>query len=162
MIYNKGQIFLEDIVGGSLLSGNVPFARITHDWTQFTNIVDVTVVAAGNTTIVDTGNITCSQNERAIVMSHVVFTKGGVAGDVGMSIIQTGGTGVFTFETGTGNFAARRIVGATAVEVFSMIGCGRITTGGTINLRLQAFSLGSDSTVTTGQGNFWPIYFKVG
>lgn len=154
MKFQQGAISLNDISGGTLASGVIPFGRFERDFQQAENAGNVTVLATATdiATLTITGGVV---GDRVLAFARYKATKGGTGGHVRVEIRRNAGPGnlIWMLEGGT---ATREFdpVPASQVWEIGMAVVGVITVDGAIDLELRALSAGSDSTCFAGAGGF--------
>lgn len=152
MRFQQGAISLNDISGGILASGVIPFGRFERDFQEGENAGNVTVLATATdlVALTITGGLI---GDRVLAFARYKATKGGTGGHGRLEIRRNAGPGnlIWMLE---GSTATREFdpVPASQVWEFGMAVVGVITVDGAIDLELRALSNGSDSTCFTGAG----------
>jgi hypothetical protein len=130
------------------------FAAAGHGHTGFqgsaVSTVDVTVDAVGVVVLsLDVGTVQAGQY--VVVTGRHALSKGAVAGVGTLGIDQGSGTAQIVDLTGVSFLNVYSYVPANQDHRFYSTGVFRVTTGGTLVVRLSAASVGSDSTIFAGE-----------
>lgn len=151
MEFQPGAISLSAISGGTLASGVIPWARFTRWFVEAENPGLVTLTAAiVGINYIDTAETVAG--DYIIVWARIAGTKGVTAGRCHHYIKRDLGPGVIDW----------MLIGPTIEAVIPTVqangqwkevhgAIGRITTGGTMRLRQQGSSIGSNMTVNIQQ-----------
>jgi len=152
MIYGLGAVSLDNVVGGTLTSGIVPFPRMQRQTASGRNLGVVTLLA-GVTEIVALSSLTVTLGDVILVWCRVKGTKGGVGGAYSVTIKKKSGTAAVVFISNTTS-APFEVPDCPAgadwkVAYGSVI---QVTGSGTLVLQYVGDSQGSDSTVQIASG----------
>jgi hypothetical protein len=146
------------LLGGSL----IPLSMLRRDEASGENAGGVTLLAT-NTALVDVATaVDVAIGDRITVYAKVGATKGAVSGTTAISIVKQAGTatGVWTFDEGS--MPDERSVVALEFAAFSIAGVFRVTGAGTLTLRLQGRSAGSNSDVGAGDADLYLLTLRDG
>jgi hypothetical protein len=148
---------LDQIIGGTLTAGLVPWVRSARSAQSFQNAGIVTVTAAV-TPIVTLVSANVLVNDLILVGGQIVGTKGATAGDTTLIVRKNGGTAGILW----GNSAAdwrdtspATAIGATVTKALFAI--GYVSSGGTFTCELAGASAGSDLTIAATAGQMYML-----
>ena len=152
MRLTPGGIRLDDILGGTLNVGTIPAPRFRRFEGQATNGIGLTITAAGVDIItLDCGSVVAG--DRFFIQGLVDMVKGLTAGRSSVSLLQHAGTAGIAFgESETAAVESDSGVPASEAARFSPCAMGKVTSSGTLTLKLRGVSAGSDSTVAINNG----------
>ena len=128
---------------------NTSSGRVVIDTEKFSG-KNAGIITAASGTLVDVDMGTVHPGQKFLVSANVTYTKGGVDGDTHTVVLDGGGTATVVF-THDDNELRHRAPQATAtVAVHMVTGFMTVTVGGTLTLRSQFTSAGSDATIAAG------------
>lgn len=159
MILVGGGVRLEDIIGGTLNVGAVPWARLIRLDASAANAGLVTLVA-GNTTIVTVDLGTVVVGDRIYCDGTAQLDKGVTAGISQMFVAQSTGTAVLVSYGGQATSTETFFQQASESLIRQVGAIFRVTTGGTLTMRLAGLSNGSNATVQAGAGGIYGVVFR--
>jgi hypothetical protein len=146
------------LIGASL----IPLSMLRRDEASGENAGSVTVLAT-NTALVDVATaVAVAVGDRILVYAKVGATKGAASGTIAISVIKQAGTatGVWTFDEGS--MPDERSVTALEFAAFPISGVFRVTGAGTLTLRLQGRSAGSNADVGAGDADLYLLTLRDG
>jgi hypothetical protein len=91
--------------------------------------------------------------DEVLVEARINGTKGAAAGNTNINVVQTAGTATGVWVHDQAGAQDERWVGASQSVVVSLTALFRVTGAGTLTLRLQGFSGGSNTTVAIGEAD---------
>jgi hypothetical protein len=113
----------------------------------------VVTLIAGPTLIVEIDVGLCNTNQIILCEAQAQVTKGGVAGDCLLRLVQSAGTAVLDWGvTANAPNQGNPNVGAGLIWLASLMGSVRVTQGGTLTIRLEGSSAGSNGTIAANGG----------
>ena len=148
--------------GGVMTSGTIRLDRLKRTEVSNENAGAITVTSALTTvTTIDLGTVVTG--DRVMITAYMVATKGGTLGDVTLRTIYDSGTGLIEVYHDALNLINRQHdVPAASSIIMNLSGIIKISTGGTLILKLAAESVGSDSTVGIGSGQLYALVLNNG
>jgi hypothetical protein len=138
------------------IPGRITFPQLRKADASDTNAGLVTCTGAF-TTIIDTPSLTVAVGDVVLVQTRVAMTKGITAG-VSEIIVFNAGSAVIAFGVDEG--ALQELCfshTASALWPVSLSGLARVTGAGTLVLRTQGRSVGSNSDVAVGGGETYCV-----
>jgi len=147
----------------TMISGTVPLARMQRTEVSSQNANNVTILPTVTTiTTVSLGTVMIG--DRILVSAAVFVTKGGTAGDITIAIGKVpGDTAIIRFYHTDSRILNRYYeVPANKGFYFSIFGIAKVTATGTLKLKMDADSQGSDSIVMWGRGQIHAIVLNNG
>ena len=119
----------------------------------------VTVTALG-VAIVSLPSMTVAVGDRVLVYASLLAVKGATAGDDSVWVSQAAGTAVGTFLHNYSILKHIESVLASGNLAIVLAGVFKITGAGTLTLRLDGDSAGSDSTVSAGAADIHALVLR--
>ncbi len=133
-------------VGG----GRLAFPKIFSDDQSATNAAPITVTPA-ETVLVTLNMGTRQQDDRIFIMMYVEFLKDVTADEVTFLTRKDSGTAVVESITGFLSWQWTMFCSAGSFAIPMMLGIFRVTTPGTLTLRLSANCVSGNGDVATGK-----------
>lgn len=114
-------------------------------------------VAAGSGTLVNVDMGTVHLGQTFLVTGKVSYTKGGTDGITTTAILKGAGTASVQFVHDDVELRHRSIQKASELSTHTVSGCMVVTGAGTLTLRCQFTSLGSNATIVAGEAQLAAI-----
>lgn len=159
MRFLPGAITLDQIAGGVLQSGTIPWPRLTIQEIVAKNSGAVTLTAA-ETVIATNGQISVAVGDRILIEAICTASKGITTGNTSFTIRQDSGTATIRFVDDGVNPVHSFLshpAGQAWDTVMSVL--WEVTGAGTLVMRLSGTSAGSDSTIAAERAGFRMVVF---
>lgn len=150
MEFQPGAVTLNDVIGGTLGAGVVPFPRYTEQEDEFTSTGVITVLNTWTniTTFALTG---LSAGDRIIMCGKCQMEKGAVAGDNDYRFQMPSGTATIRwFDSNTSYGVKSANFPALTVDSRDIFCIAEVNGAGWANIDFEARSLGSNSSCAIG------------
>jgi hypothetical protein len=147
---------------GLMGTGLIPLSMLRRGEASGENAGVVTILAA-QTALVDVATaVDVAIGDRVIVYAQARATKGVTAGTTDISVIQQAGTATGVWTHNNASMIDFRDVGASVDAQFYLSGIFRVTGAGTLTLRLQGRSAGSNSNAPAASAELYLLTLRDG
>ena len=123
------------------------------------NAALVTITAA-TVAIVSLPEMTVAAGDRVLVYASLLATKGATAGNLNAVVLQFAGTAVGAFLHNSSTLRNQRSVLASGQISIVLAGVFKITGAGTLTLRFNGDSQGSDTSVSAGNADIHALVLR--
>lgn len=116
------------------------------------NNAGLVTILTGSTLIATVDLGTPALYDLFLIHCNVIAGKGATAGNIGLSLQKNSGTGSISFAYGHSNMRHIHWAAINVDNSITITVLGSITIAGTLVLKIEGFSIGSDATVQIGSG----------